>query len=770
MTQKLCSPVIAEILSNLSNNIHVSNCFPGATVFIRSLTRPGATLVKAIIGQPEGFLNLNPGETLQAGDKLVASQSHGADNSPETAPELAVLVGRAPTKVEDITPVDIGGRVWQCGRHAYVGGAIPGATVELLAGGSPFATAIANAGVARLSFTPPLNQGDTIQVRQRVGGLLGPLLSREVETLPMGPETPLPVPIIMGPLMACRTAIRVEAVYEGADVTLTRKSGEVETVAFDLSGLWINLATPLSEANGWVKAKQDMPACRREGQDATATVGPPEKPATPFVYPLCVGTRLVHIENLERGAKVHIVVGADTYVTFASSQGYNRFDVDPLPSGTVSVQSFMCGLASDIATVNVDPAPAQIDNPNLVGPLFKCQRSVTVEGLKPGATVQIWSKGPSMPERPISDKVVAFATRRDVGVTTLIEGADVWAVQWACALARRDSGPQSVWPAPAIDDPSFVQAVTRIDKSVTVKGTVRDAIVEIRRQISDTKWETVGIVEAKGTTTTVPLFAIAKLAVDQLLQARQRYCSVQTPGRSQTKVVKPVPLIPQILSPTNGQSIGYGTSVTLAWSDPASGPDADRKAESFQVKVVGNGKTVVDQIVTTTTAALAQTATALYSTTFILTVTPRNSTGQGPTAQSTFSTPKAPVPSITATQDKNSIKLKGSGFAHSHAVEVDLSTQYSALIGSPQSPVEFNDNRFGKTTIASDGTGAIDVTLDAAQVLPPRDEKTGSGTTMVPAPPFPNAEVRISARNKPPIALTEGSNQPSNEVKITWAV
>ncbi|HEX7856198.1 MAG TPA: hypothetical protein VF503_21170 [Sphingobium sp.] len=54
-------------------------------------------------------------------------------------------------------------------------------------------------------------------------------------------------------------------------------------------------------------------------------------------------------------------------------------------------------------------------------------------------------------------------------------------------------------------------------------------------------------------------------------------------------------------------------------------------------------------------------------------------------------------------------------------------------------------------------------------MLPPRDEMVGTGTQMVPAPPFPGAEVRISARNKSPIAPTEGSNQPSNEVKIIWS-
>jgi hypothetical protein len=767
MTIKLCTPIIGEILSNLSTKVHVANCVPGAAVFVRSLTRPGTALVKSTIAGPEGFLNLEPGMALVAGDRLVASQRDPTGNvSPETLPELAVQVGAVPTNAQDIAPVDITGLVWQCSRHVYVGGALAGATVELLDGGVAFAAAVADGGVARLAFNKVLNAGQSIEVRQSAGALPGPPLTRDVEALPAN-NAPLPPPVIVGPLMACRTAVRVEGVYEGSEVTLTRKSGETESASFDLSGLWFALATPLSEANGWVKAKQAMPGCRRDGQDAVADIGPPGKPAAPLVSPLCAGTPSVCIDGLEKGAEVRITVGPDVYVGVASGTE-NRFDVDPLAQGTITVQSFMCGIASDIVTATVDPAPAQIDAPVLVGPLVKCQGTVPVEHLKTGAWVQIWARG-RMPERPVSKKVPVYRARQEIDVTSLVESEDVWAVQWDCALARRESDPLPVRPAPAVDDPTFPEKVTRIDKEIALKGTVRDARIEIRREISATQWELIGMANAKGGSTVVALLPKVVLAVGQVLQVRQRFCKVQTPGRSRTTVVKPVPLQPEIQSPKAGQSIPYGTSVNLAWRDPATGVDADRKADSFEVKVVQGSAVPLQATVTATTATLAQTATALYSTSFTLSVVPSNATGRGPAAQSSFQTPKAPDPSITASQDKDKIKVKGSGFAASRAVDIDLAVEYTVLLGSPNAPVAYNDNRFGKTTVASDGTGAIDVSLDSAQVLDPRTELTDTGSHTYRAPPRVGAQVRVSARNQPPIAPSKGSTNPSKVVKFTWS-
>jgi hypothetical protein len=768
MALKLCAPVIGGMVSNLSTAVFVSNCSPGNVIVIRSLTRPGQALVKKQIGATDGYLTLEPGEALLAGDLLVASQQDAAGTaSVETDPKLAVAVGEAPSSSADIAPVDIAGRLWECGKHAYVGGASPGLTVEILRNGAVIGSAAAPDGVARMALTRKLVAWETVIVRQRNGAAIGAELRREVEGLPVPPGTPLPPPRVVSPVRACKSSVHIEGVFEGADVTVSRKSGESQTAGFDLSGLWFNLATPLSEANGWLKVKQTMPGCERDGQETSYDIDRPERPGTPYVYPLCAGMATVFVDNVDTGAELRIKAGADEYVTSASGNGMNRFDVNPLAPGFITVQAFACGLASELVTVPVDTAPAQIDTPVISGELVKCQRSVPVAGLKPGAIVQVFSKGPRLGETAISAQRVVTATRMDIPVIALIEDAQVWAVQWACNLMQVRSEPKQVKPAPVVDDPFFADVVTRIATSVQVKKTIRDARVEILRRGENERWLLIGAATAPGPNTLVPL--TVTLAVGDVLKLRQRYCAVQSPGAQQTTVVKPVPLAPKILSPTANETIGTGTAVALLWTDPANGPDADRKAESFDLRVTRGGTPVLTLSQPGTSATLPASATAVFNTSFQFTVTPRNATGQGPATRVSFRTPKAADPKITAVQDGEKIKVTGSGFAVSRQVEIEIVTDYSVLVGAPSgSPgtVQVNDFRRGKELVVSDASGNFDVSLVAANVLEPRQETTGASYK---AKPYPGATVRVTARNKQPMAANLGSSSPSNTVSLTWS-
>lgn len=768
MPVKLCAPIIGGPLSNLSTAVFVSNCVPGATVLVRSLTRPGQTLVKAQIGWTDGYLPLSPGATLVAGDELVASQQDAAGTaSLETDPKIALVVGQAPASNADIPPVDITGRLWECGLSSFVGNASPGLTVEILRGATVIGSAVAQNGIARVGLTTRYLKWDQVKVRQRIAGAVGPETPRQAEPLPVKAGDLLPPPVISSPVRECMSAIRIDGVYEGAQVTVARKSGESETAGFDLSGLSFNLATPLKQSNGWVKVSQAMPGCERLGQEITVPVGPPQKPATPYVYPLCSGMAWVFIDNVERGSEVRIKAGADEYVTTASGTGLNRFDVSPLSPGTITVQVFACGLASDPVTVTVDPAPAQIDTPVIVGDLVKCQRTVPVDKLKPGALVQVWSKGPRLDARPISAQVVAHTTRIDIPVVTLIEDADVWAVQWACKMVRLESQPKQVKPSPVVGDPSFTGPVTRIDTSILVKNTIRDARVEVLRLAKNEEWLLIGAATAVTTNTAVPL--AVTLAVNDRLKVRQRYCAVQSPGNNETTVVKPVPLQPVIQAPPGGSAIAVATAVNLAWKDVASGVDADRKAESFDVTVTRDGTQVLSLSQPGTTASLPASATTSFSSNFVLTVTPRNSTGTGPAAVGLFHTPKAPNPAITAMQDGDKVKITGNGFAASHLVEIEIVTDYSVLVGAPQgSPgsVQVVDNRRGKVDVMSNASGAIDTSPLIANVLEPRQEPTGQTYK---AKPYPTAVVKVTAKNKPPISVNQGSPNPSNTVTFTWS-
>ncbi|MFT3945295.1 MAG: hypothetical protein QM705_15940 [Ancrocorticia sp.] len=708
---------------------------------------------------------------LLAGDQLVVTQTDQTGNTSfETHPELAVVVIQAPDTLGDIPPVDISGQLWECGRYAFIAGAIPGAIVEVLIGGIVRGAAPAPDGVARVTMSAPFATGQPVLVRQRAGSVIGPGLRRDVEPLPVVAEEMLPAPVIIGPVRACLSALLVKGVFEGSDVTLSRASGEVESAPFDLSGLWFRLQTPLTIENKWVKVRQDLPSCRRIGQEFSIDVRPPGTPSTPYVYPVCAGSTSLFIDNVEQGAEVHITVGSDEYVTVASSTGNNRFDIDALPAGPITVQTSLCGITSDLVSVTVQDAPAEIGTPAIAGELFKCQRSVTAENLKQGAIVQVWTLLPSGSEGPISPHLVVTSTSMEISVTTLLEGAEVWIVQWSCALARRESNRLPVKPAPPVYDPDFQGNVTRIDKGVTVKGTIRDATVEVLRLTSEEQWQLIGQTIAKGSLTTVPIRG--GLAVDQVLSIRQRYCGVQTHGRNHTIVVKPVPLKPILLAPPNKQTIPVATSVDLSWRDGATNSaDADRKAEMFDVKVV-RGNTIVFQTTQAgTTANIPATQTKDFSATFKWTVAPHNSTGEGPPASSSFTTPAAPDPTLTASQDKDKLKVSGQGYAPGHLVEIKVSTEYSQLVGSPGQEQEYNDNRTGTASLSADSAGAVNSTLSMADVLEPRWEPTGTGGNYqhVKASPYPGATVTITARNKPPIPVGKGSQNWSDKVVLTWS-
>lgn len=765
MTDRLCTPIIGGLLSNMSNKVFVSNCVPGATIIVRSLTRPD-DLVRAPTTASFGYLPLLPNVQLVAGDRLVAAQLDGAGNeSPQTAPELAVVVGGAPTSVQGVSPVDIAGRLWQCGRYAFVPAAIPGATVEVLRNGAVVGAGVADGGIARVALTTAFAVGRPIQVRQRVGGLIGPALTRDVEALPVS-DAPLPAPFIVQPLRSCQIAVRIEGVFEGSDVTLTRDSGEVQASPFDLSGLWFQLSKPLDEANGRIRVRQDLPSCRRQGDDAVADVQPPSKPPTPIVYPLCAGMVSVYVDNLDAGADVAISVGSTVYHTVASGAGNNRFDIDPLPAGPITVQSFMCGLGSDLVTTVVASPPAFIDDPVIVGPLVKCQKSVSLKGLKPGATVQVMVVRPDGAEWPISQQQVAPAPAMDIDVTALVEGEAIRAVQWACALIRRESAIETVWPLAAVDDPRFPPQVTRLDRTVSVSATLRDAQVEVFRQINPEQWEMIGRAVAKGPVTSVALWV--ELRTDDVLQVRQRYCAVQSPGRQTTTVVKPVPKAPDRLAPDNA-TIAVGSAVTLIWRDPAIGSEPDRVADSFDVTVLAGGQSIVSTTVGTTILPLTSALTTRFAATFAWSVTPRNATGPGPVAHASFKTPPAPTPLIQAVQEQGKIKVTGSRFAADWDVEIAIAVEYHQLLGSPQAPVEFNDNRWGKDMTRAGPLGSFERTFVAAEALEPRTELVGGGSQMIKAPPYRGAKVTIVARNKRPIPSAKGSDSDSNEVILIWA-
>lgn len=765
----LVTPIIDGPLSDLSTLIHVSGCLLDATVEIKALNR--RTVVKMTVSSGDPWVLLLPGEVLVGGDQLVARQyltDGSGDESAETPADRAFSVASAPVGSVGLGPVDILGRLWECGEYVWVTGAFPGATVEVLWGSTtvPKGQGVANGNAARFKLAQRFPANEIIQVLQRTPSGLGPVVKRQVQMLPPENETQLPAPVIHLPVRDCHTAVLVEGVFEGAEVVLTRKSGQEDRAGFDLSSLRFNLSSPLNLGDAWISARQEMLRCERKGiSSPLVTIDPATSPPTPIINTrICIGSTRIQVAALESGAEVRITNGSTTFRGTASGTFVQSFDITPAVPGTVSVIQLLCGIASTAATVPVDPQPISVTQPQIETPLYRCARTVQVRNAHLGATIQIWAKGAALGLRPISAQVDVGTVDVPVDVTPFLwEGDDVWVLQWPCGLEPVASPSSPVLALPQVFNPSIDEPITRLNSTVIVKQTIKGAVVEVLRQRRDLMWEIIGTKWATGSSTSVTLSVT--LSIDQKLRPRQRICEIETNESPIVTVVRPAPLPPVLVAPPNGANVPRNTAITLSWTDP--GASQDRKADTFDVTVVGGTTSPYVPAVTGLSATVPATQIIKFGANFSWTVVARNSTGSA-SAVSTFRVPSAPTPTFSARREDDKIKCEGSGFAAGYLVEISIRTDYSALAGSPSNPIQVVDTRSGVATTIAKSDGTIDASLTPENVLELRTVTENGRTQSYKSAPFSGADMTIRARNTPPISPSDGSSNWSADVKFKW--
>lgn len=765
----LVTPIIDGPLSALSTQIHLSCCIPGATVEIRALNR--STVVKETVGSGEPWVSLLPGEVLVGGDQLVARQyltDGSGDESAETPDNRAFSVAPAPVGSVGLGPVDILGRLWECGEYVWVTGAFPGATVEVLWGGTtvPKGQGVAYGNAARFKLNQGFPANEDIQVVQRTPSGQGPVIERHVQPLPPEDKPNLPAPVIHPPVRSCYTKVLIDGVFEGAEVVLTRGSGQEDRAGFDLSSLWFILSSPLNQRDAWISARQEMRRCELKGVlSAPVNIDPATTPQTPIINThICIGSTRIQIAALEPGAEVRITNGTTTFRGTASGTSVQDFEIPPVVPGSVSVTQLLCEMESAAATVPVDPLPGSVEKPLIESPLYRCARTVQVHNAYPGAMIQIWAKGVALGLRPISAQIIAATVDVTVNVTPfLLEGDDVWALEWPCDRGPVESISSPVLALPRVLNPIIAEPVTRLDTSVIVKQTIKGAAVEVLRQRGDLTWEIIGMAWATGPSTRVPL--TVTLSNDQKLKPLQRICEIETKESPIVTVVKPAPLKPVMVAPPQGANVPRNTAITLNWTDP--GASQDRKADAFDVTVNGGTTSPFLQTVTGLSATVPATQNTKFSANFSWIVVARNSTGTA-SATSNFHIPPAPVPTFSARRDGNKIKCEGSNFATGHQVEISIRTDFSALAGSPSNPIQVVDNRSGVATTIAKADGTIDVSLTPEDVLELRTVIENGQTISYKSPPFPGADIKVRARNAPPISPSDGSPNWSADVSFKW--
>jgi Bacterial Ig domain len=297
----LCSPSVVGPISPCVNSVRVQNQLVGSTV---TVLRNGSKVASGPATWTDQTFDLDPGVTLNPGDKITVTQTSGGADSASTP--IAVIVQNKP--VAPLNPVTYASAVLNCSNALLISGAVPGATITLKdQTGAVRGTGVASQdGSVGIAITPQLRSGQILQASQTACGLAQ--ASPTPSPLPIEPPSAPPPPIVENPLYACARSVTISGVIPGAIVTLTRTAGPTESGAFVVSAEYFNVAAlnPLET----VTASQAFPDCRPEVKvttSASVKVGRAQPPQAPIVIgPLCPDALTVRLTGLTVGDSVEV--------------------------------------------------------------------------------------------------------------------------------------------------------------------------------------------------------------------------------------------------------------------------------------------------------------------------------------------------------------------------------------------------------------------------------------------------------------------------------
>lgn len=509
----LLPPKVVAPLSECSSSVRVEGQITGSTVEIH-VTGTAGSIGGGVATWSDQTFPIAPGSLLP-GHTVQALQKLGPDQS---ALGPGVTVQKKPPV---IGPVVFQSHLYNCGRCAWLTGAVPGAKVEVKAGPSLRGSVISADGNARLGLAPATNHPpDLLSAIQTACGTPGVLTPGPVpDPAPGTAERHLPPPNVPGPLKECDPAVLVTNVFEGATVTINRTSGPPESACFDATGLWFILSTPLVLGEK-VSATQAFPACKISGASSAAITVQSVKPVEPpvVIAPLCAGQTTVTLTDFTPGALIDIYQsGVDLGTAQAPDQVPFDFPVPKLVGGTlITARQTLCGNQSvDSNAVPVDVAPKVMPTPVVPKPLFECASLVRVENIHLGARVFVFSTllGAEIGE------MQAFTDPVDVPVAPLlIKGDHIFAEQIGCGHTSKKSVPQVVQPAPQLNVPKVKTPLNDCMTSVPVESVVPGAIVDVYvNNVSR------GTAPSAATTVNVPISG--RLSVKDAVKARQRLCT-----------------------------------------------------------------------------------------------------------------------------------------------------------------------------------------------------------------------------------------------------
>jgi hypothetical protein len=434
---------------------------------------------------------LQPGVTLSPRMHLYAMQTLGGDSSlAPTGGDNFVGVHPEPRDASEIGSLVFRSRIFQCGRFLWVIGAIPGAMVEIEAGGVLLGSGPCLEGDARVSLTTPIPHSGTVFARQIVGAFPpGPSRTLDVGPIPLlEGRNDLPAPSVQQPVRGCDSSILVSDVYDGALVHVESRDTagvvvDTEEAGFDLSSLRMIMGRPMQENETFTIRQEVSKQCERFPLwSSVIKVGSVKPVDAPIIEkPLCVGGSDVGIRNLRGNSKVYITNNGKVYTgqTLADATSASFKLSGLLEPGTVTATQEICGVMSPISnTVTVDASHQSFTACEIVPRLFACSTKVSVTNIHPPSSLEV-CEVINDELYPISNQEPIFQVEATIDVPSLREGQELQVRQWACSDMSILSQKMRVEPAPHLPVPYPATPVFTHDKSIEILATVAGASVEL---------------------------------------------------------------------------------------------------------------------------------------------------------------------------------------------------------------------------------------------------------------------------------------------------
>ncbi len=374
-------------LNQCGRCLWIEGLVPGADIEVRASGGPILANGSSYDGVARVYLN----PPLAVGMTVEAQQTAcGTAGAVTTGPPVDAL-GEQRTLP---TPV-VESPLRECQHTVTVSNIVHGATVTLMRSGGPNLSGCFDLSSLYFWVNPPLALGETVTARQELPDCK--IKSSDAAPVIVQDNTPVPPAGVKPPLCAGSTTVTVTGLSLGNRVRIQQDGVDIGEAEAPVNGDFDFLVPPLTGGT-MISAIQEM--CGEwSGPGAAVLVdAAPSSLPTPKVQdPLFECAAVVRVTNLHPGARVYVFstfLGAP----IGEKQVYTtEADVPVAPLLIKGDRIFAvqkgCGLVSSKSAEVEVRALEELPPPKVAKPLYSCESVVRVDGVVPGARVDVYVNG-----------------------------------------------------------------------------------------------------------------------------------------------------------------------------------------------------------------------------------------------------------------------------------------------------------------------------------------------------------------------------------------